>query len=158
MEHLICLCKMFGGTLGWPEWYTPALGPCFLFPKRLFLTSDTNLSPLQQIQLPTKDHILSFHMSILVFWNSLLCISMHLKIYRGNISEDICMLHKNISKILTQNEELVIPIKNHKLGWNKTHKVLFISKQKWKNYLAACICWVFLPFQISECYFSLQQS
>lgn len=68
MEHLICLCKTFGGTLGWSEWYTPALGPCFLFPKRYFWEQTPIYAPSNRFNYPKeKDHdALSLHMSILV--------------------------------------------------------------------------------------------
>lgn len=79
-EHLICPCKMFGGTLGWPEQYTPAKGPCFLFQG----ISDSRHQPIllsNQFNYPQEDHNASrlhYHSSFKI---SLPCTPMHLKSY-----------------------------------------------------------------------------
>lgn len=87
-EHLICPCKMFGRTLGWPQQYTPAKGPCFLFPislisTRYFWQQTPTYPPLNQFNYPQedKDHNASRLHYYSSFEISLPCTSMHLKSY-----------------------------------------------------------------------------
>lgn len=82
LEYLICPCKMFGGTLGWPEQYTPAKGPCFLFQG----ISENRHQPIllsNQFNYPQEDK--NHNASRLHYYSSfeisLPCTSMHLKSY-----------------------------------------------------------------------------
>lgn len=84
-EHLICPCV---GTLGWPQQYTPAKGPCFLFPTslistRYFWQQTPTYPPLNQFNYPQedKDHNASRLHYYSSFEISLPCTSMHLKSY-----------------------------------------------------------------------------